>query len=178
MAESTEKNGKPILRYGWLGIGALLLGATIYLYYIYPETSIGPKQPILFSHRLHAGVKEINCKFCHPFAERSRNPGIPEIQKCFFCHEYIITKHPQIVKEREHYDTKTPVPWVRVFYIPDHVKFNHKPHIKYAKLDCTACHGEVKTMDRLQRVDFKMQFCITCHQERKAQLDCWLACHH
>jgi hypothetical protein len=27
-------------------------------------------------------------------------------------------------------------------------------------------------------VDFKMQFCITCHREKKAQTDCWLACHH
>jgi hypothetical protein len=26
-------------------------------------------------------------------------------------------------------------------------------------------------------VNFKMGFCITCHKEKKAQTDCWLACH-
>jgi hypothetical protein len=33
-------------------------------------------------------------------------------------------------------------------------------------------------MDRLRRVDFQMDFCITCHKEKKAQLDCYLGCHH
>jgi hypothetical protein len=27
-------------------------------------------------------------------------------------------------------------------------------------------------------VDFQMNFCIECHQEKKAQLDCYLGCHH
>jgi hypothetical protein len=178
MAEIREKKWNLALRYSGVAVVVLLAATMLYFYYLYPQRELGPEQPILFSHRLHAGVKEINCRFCHPFAERSRNPGIPELQKCFFCHEHIITKHPQILKERQHYDTKTPVPWVKIFYVPDHVKFNHKPHIQYAKLDCTDCHGDVKTMDRLQKLDFQMQFCITCHQERKAQLDCWLACHH
>jgi hypothetical protein len=33
-------------------------------------------------------------------------------------------------------------------------------------------------MDRLKGVRFKMEFCIQCHQEKKANLDCWLACHN
>ena len=40
------------------------------------------------------------------------------------------------------------------------------------------CHGEVERMDRLQKKAFKMKFCIDCHKQKKAQLDCWLACHH
>jgi hypothetical protein len=27
-------------------------------------------------------------------------------------------------------------------------------------------------------VRFQMRFCITCHQQKKANLDCWLACHN
>jgi hypothetical protein len=27
-------------------------------------------------------------------------------------------------------------------------------------------------------VEFEMGFCIGCHRENKAQLDCWLACHN
>jgi hypothetical protein len=26
-------------------------------------------------------------------------------------------------------------------------------------------------------LNFQMGFCVGCHRERKAQLDCWLACH-
>jgi len=172
--EQTEKSGRWI----WpVGSVAFLFLALIYFYYFYPYQSIGPKQPIYFSHRVHAGVKEIDGRFCHPFVDRSHNAGIPEVSKCFLCHQYIIPHHPQIVQERWHLETKTPIPWVRVYYVPDHVKFNHQPHIK-AKIDCTNCHGEVKKMDRLMPVKFKMKFCITCHKQLNAQLDCWLACHN
>ena len=160
----------------WLLIAAFLFATMLYFYYIYPQRSLGPKQPIFFSHRIHAGVKEINCRFCHPFVARSQNAGIPPVGQCFFCHQYIIPQHPQIVEERWHYDTNTPVPWIRIFYIPDHVKFNHQPHIQ-KQIDCIICHGDVKKMDRLIPVDFKMGFCINCHRQLNAQLDCWLACH-
>ncbi len=149
----------------------------LYLYYFYPHQVIGPKQPIYFSHRVHAGVKGISCQFCHPFTERSKNAGIPAVGKCLFCHRYIITGHPQIRKVRWHYDTKAPIPWVGIYYVPDHVQFKHQPHIR-KEIDCTTCHGEVKKMDRLKSVEFEMGFCIECHKIRGAQLDCWLACHN
>ena len=38
----------------------VLFGVMLYLYYFYPEERIGPRQPIYFSHRIHAGVKEIS----------------------------------------------------------------------------------------------------------------------
>ncbi len=89
----------------------------------------------------------------------------------------IIPDHPEIQKEKAYYDSNTPVPWVRIFWVPDFVFFNHIPHVKWAGFDCSQCHGDVKTMDRLQLKKFKMNFCITCHRENKAQVDCWLACH-
>ena len=156
----------------------LLLGVLAYLYYLYPREDIGPLQPIPFSHRVHAGVKQINCRFCHPYVDRSEHAGLPEMEKCFFCHKYIIPDHPQLVKEKEHFDTKNPVPWVQIFFVPDYVKFRHLPHIRWAKLDCSECHGAVQAKDRLVPVNFQMNFCITCHKERNAQTDCWLACHH
>ena len=164
--------------YLWFGGVALLMAVMLYLYYLYPQRTIGPLQPISFSHRVHAGVKQINCRFCHPFVDRSQNAGIPPMKKCFFCHTYIIPTHPQIVKEKEHYETQNPVPWLRIYFVPDYVKFRHLPHIKWGQIDCTDCHGDVATMDRLRPVNFKMGFCVKCHRERKAVLDCWLACHH
>jgi hypothetical protein len=162
----------------WLWAVIPLMGAMLYLYYGYPEANIGPQQPIYFSHRVHAGVKQLNCRFCHPYVERSEHAGLPTMEKCFYCHKYIIPDHPQLVKEKQHYEAKDPVRWVRLFYVPDFVKFRHQPHIAWGKVDCAVCHGPVNTADRLRQVDFQMGFCINCHKERNAQIDCWLACHH
>jgi hypothetical protein len=162
----------------WLFLSLLLVAIMLYLYYFYLPLRIGPEQPIPFSHRIHAGVKQINCRFCHSFVDRSQKAGLPSLEKCFFCHNYIIPLHPQLVKEKEHYDQKIPVPWVRIFFVPDYVKFRHQPHIQMAKLNCIVCHGDVAAMDRLQPVNFQMKFCIDCHKRLKAQTDCWLACHH
>jgi hypothetical protein len=147
--------------YALIGVVALVLVGMCYLYFVYPGMGIGPVQPVYFSHRVHAGVKAINCRFCHPNVERSENAGLPPLEKCFFCHKYVIPEHPE----------------VRAFWVPDFVFFNHVPHVRRAKLDCTTCHGHVEQFDRLNQVKLKMNFCITCHRLKGAQLDCWLACH-
>lgn len=176
--EGTALSQRPVRWRGWLAVSLLLVTVMLYFYYRYPQMGLGPEQPIPFSHRVHAGVKQINCRFCHPFVDRSQRAGLPSLKKCFFCHQYIIPTHPQLLKEKKHFDEGRPVEWLRIFYVPDYVKFRHQPHIVLGELDCTNCHGAVQTMDRLQPVNFEMGFCINCHRKMKAQLDCWLACHH
>ena len=172
------------IRWRRRGIVALFLlsalamaGAFSYAAFGYPAAQVGPAQPIPFSHRIHANVKQIDCQFCHPFVARSDNAGLPEVAKCFYCHKYVITNHPWIKRERQYLDTNTPVPWVRTMIIPDHVHFRHQPHI-LAGVDCSRCHGNVKSSDRLPVVQFTMGFCINCHRQRGAELDCWMACHN
>jgi len=160
-----------------MAVIGLLFVALFYFYEIYPAASIGPAQPIPFSHRVHAGVKRIDCRFCHPFVERSENAGLPAVEKCFFCHKYIIPDHPDIVREKAYLDSNKPVLWVQAFWVPDFVFFRHQPHVRWAGLDCSECHGDVRSMDRLPRVDFEMGFCVKCHRKMEAELDCWLACH-
>jgi len=176
-----DRPGTEARRKGWLkwfSAAVLLMGLMLYFYYAYPGQGLGPQQPISFSHRVHAGVKAIHCRFCHPYVERSEHAGLPEVEKCFYCHKYIIPTHPEILKEKKYYDNAKPVPWVRIFYVPDFVKFRHEPHLRWGKLECANCHGPVERKDRLQPKGFEMKFCIDCHQQKKAQLDCWLACHH
>ena len=86
---------------GILLCGCCLLSAILFLYYFYmpPATGIGPEQPIPFSHRVHAGVKNIQCRYCHPYVDRSNHPGLPPVEKCLHCHNYIIANHPEIKKE-------------------------------------------------------------------------------
>ena len=74
-------------------------------------------------------------------------------------------------------------PWVEVYRLPDHVKFNHKRHVK-AGIQCLDCHGPVPTMDVMhQYPSLKMGWCVSCHRQHlndaknPATLDC-VACHH
>lgn len=163
---------------GILLCGCCLLSVVLFLYYFYmpPATGIGPEQPIPFSHRVHAGVKDIQCRYCHPYVDRSNHPGLPPVEKCLHCHNYIIANHPWIQKEHRYFDTKTPTPWRKANYLAEHVLFNHQRHIN-SEIECKECHGNVETMDRIKGVYFKMGFCINCHEIKNANLGCWLACH-
>ena len=180
MTDTDEKTaGRPAMKGGylWIGLGGLLFAFLFFFYGAVPAMRVGPEQPIPFSHRVHAGVKQIDCHFCHPYVERSQNAGLPAVEKCFFCHDYVIPMHPEIKKEKRFYDSGKPVPWKRVFWVPEFVFFQHRPHVSWARLDCSHCHGDVRSMDRLPRVEFEMGFCITCHKKMNAQTDCWLGCH-
>jgi hypothetical protein len=171
--QSMWSNRVPI---GLTAICVFLAAGFVYFFYASPATNIGPAQPISFSHRLHAGVKAIDCRFCHPYVMRSIYPGLPPVEKCLYCHNYIIANHPEIQKEHAYFNDRQPVPWVKVFYLPEHVLFNHQRHIR-KEIACESCHGDIKSMDRLKGERFKMGFCVQCHRARGADLDCWLACH-
>ncbi len=53
------------------------------------QQGYAPEQPIAYSHRLHAGELQIDCKFCHSAAESSRYAGIPSSDVCMKCHRYV-----------------------------------------------------------------------------------------
>ena len=167
------QNRGPML---WVAVSVVLVLGFLFLFYASPATRTGPEQPIPFSHRLHAGHKAIECQFCHSYVGRSIHPGLPAVEKCLFCHNYIIANHPEIQKEHNYFNSDTPTPWVKVYELAEHVLFNHQRHIR-KEIACESCHGEVRERDRLKGTRFKMGFCIECHREKNANLDCWLACH-
>lgn len=53
------------------------------------QQGYAPKQPIEYSHRLHAGELGIDCRFCHTAAETSRHAGIPSSDVCMKCHTFV-----------------------------------------------------------------------------------------
>jgi hypothetical protein len=159
-----------------VGIMVALTAAFLFYFYFPPATDIGAAQPIPFSHRLHAGHKAIDCRFCHPYVERSIHPGLPPVEKCLYCHNHIIANHPEIKKEHRYFETNTPTPWVKVNYLAEHVLFNHQRHLKKG-IECVNCHGKIETMDRIKNNHFYMGFCLNCHREKKVNVGCWLACH-
>ncbi|HEY5123205.1 MAG TPA: cytochrome c3 family protein [Ignavibacteria bacterium] len=57
-----------------------VLAFTVTYYASYAERNgIGyaPEQPIAFSHALHAGTMQIDCKYCHVGVDKSRVVSIP-----------------------------------------------------------------------------------------------------
>ena len=156
-------------------IAVLALGM-VWGYYAYYPRKLGPAQPIAFSHKLHAGDKQINCLFCHAGAADTSRSGVPPLETCMLCHSRIITEHPEILKLRAAYAQNRPIEWVRVNKLPDHAYFNHAAHVR-AGFDCGRCHGDVAGMDRVFLVqDFKMGFCVQCHRDEAFSHDC-LICH-
>jgi hypothetical protein len=143
----------------------------------------GPQQPIAYSHKLHAGTLGINCLYCHYGAEKSPIANIPAVSVCMGCHKIAAAGKPEIVKLASYYQRGEPVPWVEVNKLPEHVKFNHKRHVK-AGVQCMDCHGPINTMDVVyQWPSLKMGWCISCHRQHlndatnPTNMDC-LTCHH
>ncbi len=48
-----------------------------------------PEQPIKFDHKLHAGINQVNCQYCHSGASKSKNAWIPSTNVCMNCHKAI-----------------------------------------------------------------------------------------
>ncbi len=53
------------------------------------DQGYAPIQPIHYSHKIHAGDNEIECKYCHSSARVSKTAGIPSLNLCMNCHESI-----------------------------------------------------------------------------------------
>jgi len=153
-------------------------------------------QPIAFSHKLHAGQYKIDCQYCHSDARRSEYAGLPSVTRCLGCHRVTAADRPEIKKLAEYQAKQQPIPWVRVYKVPEYVYFPHKPHIR-AKVECQACHGKIETMDVVtaktgQTIGndllnlvglagggppLSMGWCVECHKEKKASVEC-TSCHH
>ncbi len=142
-----------------------------------------PTQPIPYSHALHAGKLGLNCKYCHTTAEISRHASVPPLNVCMNCHLTVRQVNgkdsPYIAQLVDAYMNDKPVQWQKVNLLPDHVKFNHAPHIKAGK-QCQECHGPVETMDRVKQYQsFSMGYCVNCHRrpENNAPTNC-STCHY
>ena len=127
------------------------------LYSIGIQQGYQPKQPIAFSHKLHAGAYEINCVYCHTGATKDKQANIPSPNICMNCHSQIKKESPEIQKiyAAIGYDAKTasytgkqkPIEWVRIHNLPDLAYFNHSQHYNVAGIQCQTCHGPIEEME-------------------------------
>lgn len=94
------------------------------------------------------------------------------------CHTSIAKDSPEIKKLAEFAAKKTPVPWNRVYRVPDIVWFNHAVHVNEVKASCAECHGEVASRDVLfQEKSISMSTCMACHAKHGAPNGCDF-CHN
>ncbi len=170
------------MKKAWLigGLVVLAVPAAALLVYLYvlplDLRNHSPLQPLPFSHKLHAGENGIPCLYCHRTAAKAPIASIPAVAECRACHLYIAKDAPAIKKLMGFWESREPIPWVRVYTLPDFVYFPHMMHIR-AGVDCTTCHGKVAAMERITRkTKLEMGWCLNCHRQHKASIDCW-TCH-
>jgi cytochrome c2/nitrate reductase NapE component len=155
-----------------------------------------PIQPIHYSHRIHAGENQIECKYCHSSARVSKHSGIPSLNVCMNCHKQIAEVSEETATEeysKEFYDNEIqklyeatgwdtstqsytgetkPVKWVRIHNLPDFAYFNHSQHVMVGGIECQTCHGPVEEMEIMyQHAPLTMGWCINCHRETNIKVE-------
>jgi hypothetical protein len=147
-------------------LGAAVTG--LVWYYGSPKhTQVGyaPRQPVPYSHRLHAGQLGIDCRYCHSNVERSAEAQIPPTQTCMNCHSLVRTDSARLAPVRESWATNRPIEWVRVHRLPEHAYFDHSVHLA-AGVGCVSCHGRIDQMDVVrQDQPLSMSWCLDCHRD-------------
>ena len=144
------------------------------------------EQPIPFPHDKHANPANagIPCMYCHYSADRSVDAGIPALQVCSGCHMAAGTPTPLFRADSvgiqllaRYVAEQTPIPWVRIHDLPDHVHFPHMRHVN-AGVTCQECHGPVEDMPVIEQFSsLRMGWCVDCHRQRQARTDCYM-CHY
>jgi len=158
-----------------------------------------PEQPIFYSHKVHAGVNQINCLYCHGGAMEGKHANIPSLNICMNCHMTIneysgsagklyredgteVNGTSEIQKiyaatgwdpsKKQYTQPGHEVQWVKIHNLPDHVFFSHAQHVNAGKVQCQTCHGEITKMDEVyQFADLSMGWCINCHRTTKVNFD-------
>ena len=184
----------------FLMVIGFLLSSAYFVYGFLMQVGIDqgymPVQPIHYSHKIHSGANQIECKYCHSSARVSKHSGIPSLNVCMNCHKNIaeyageedlengytkdfytkeIKKLYDAVgwdEENQAYTGNTkPVKWVRIHNLPDFVYFNHAQHVQVGGIECQTCHGPVEEMEVMyQHSSLTMGWCINCHRESNVKL--------
>ncbi|MCF3110380.1 c-type cytochrome [Niabella sp. CC-SYL272] len=158
-----------------------------------------PKQPIFYSHKVHAGINQINCLYCHGNAWESKTAAVPSVNVCMNCHKTIQKYNGPELKDKNGnpvdgtaeiaklyqyagFDPQNPdawdpnkakpIDWVKIHNLPDHVYFNHSQHVRVGNVQCQTCHGEITQMDEVhQFAELSMGWCVNCHRQTKVNFN-------
>lgn len=123
-----------------------------------------PVQPIPFSHAVHVGQLQMDCRYCHTTVEHAAFAAIPPTQTCLNCHAAIKSDSPLLEDLNTSFEQGTPVSWVKVHDLPDFVYFDHSAHVNKG-VACQTCHGRIDEMEEVrQDQPLSMAWCLECHR--------------
>lgn len=168
----TKSANNPAIRSATVWVFVLLVTKALIdgAYSVGVQQGYAPKQPIAFSHKLHAGEYQIDCNYCHTGVNKGKSAHIPSANICMNCHGVIKKESPEIQKIYAAIEENRPIEWVRVHNLPDLAYFNHAQHVNVGGLECQQCHGEIQEMEVVQqRSSLTMGWCIDCH--RRTEVD-------
>ncbi len=130
----------------------------------YLDVGYRPKQPVEYSHKLHAGDLGMDCRYCHTSVERATHANVPPTQTCMNCHKLVKPESEKLTLVRESAASHVPLQWVRVNNMPGYVYFEHASHIN-AGVACISCHGNVAQMEVVSQAQpLSMGWCLDCHR--------------
>jgi menaquinone reductase, multiheme cytochrome c subunit len=135
-------------------------------------TTVGyqPRQPVPFSHAVHAGQLGMDCRYCHTTVEHAGFASVPPTQTCMNCHVNIMPDSPRMLLVNESYATGRPIEWIKVHDLADYAYFNHSAHVN-AGIGCVSCHGRVDRMEVVYQAEsLSMGWCLDCHREPEKYL--------
>jgi cytochrome c551/c552 len=164
------------------------------------QKDYSPKQPIFYSHKVHAGINQISCLYCHGNAWESKHAAIPSVNVCMNCHKAITEYKGAALTDEEGNEIngtneirklysyagfdpanankwnasmiKEPVAWVKIHNLPDHVFFSHAQHVRAGNVQCQTCHGPITEMNEVKQfAELSMGWCINCHRETKVNFN-------
>jgi hypothetical protein len=131
---------------------------------LYTDVGYRPDQPIDYSHKLHAGDLDIDCRYCHYSVEISPVANIPPTKLCMNCHTLVKPDSDKLQILQQSWKSGTPIKWIRVHKIGEYAYFNHSIHIDRG-VSCVSCHGNVAEMEKVeQKEPLSMGWCLDCHR--------------
>lgn len=136
------------------------------------------QQPLAFNHRVHVQEAGFDCTDCHAYARSGVRATIPTLEVCAGCHEEASSGSADEARLLGYVRAGTPIPWRKVFTVPEHVYFSHRRHTAAAGLECDVCHGDVAAREEpfsRPRAP-SMDSCMECHRRSGASNDC-IWCH-
>lgn len=151
-----------------LGVAAVGLSVVFIVWFWFSprHTDVGyqPLQPVLYSHKLHAGLLGMDCRYCHRHVEEGPHASVPDTETCMNCHRTVKQDSPRLQLIRDNYTSGKPVPWVKVHMLPDYAYFNHGVHVA-AGVGCASCHGRIDQMEIVRQTEpMSMGWCLECHR--------------
>ena len=163
----SKKSDRILRTVGLIAAFAVIGGASTLYYATLPTTlepGYQPKQPVPYSHKLHAGNMGMDCTYCHTSVLKAAYASIPPTQTCMNCHSKVKEKSVVLEPVRASWASGDSVPWIKVHRLPDYVFFNHSSHTT-AGVSCVSCHGRIDQMVEVKQVQtLAMSWCLECHR--------------